>query len=252
MFIKAGIHTSINTAGFNADDEVLKKLCSLDGIAFIVSIDSNKEEINDRVRGRKGALSTALNLISRIQEYSVGRSLIAVECVISKINLEEIDNMIEFFSTKGILQLRFQQVVISGRAQKNRNDVSLDEGVLLHNLIEEKAQKYYERCQADSSLCPMEIHFVDQSSMIRTGIKRGLNWGGIIGPTGRLKPSGYLDVTTDSYRNYGSFINLWNAGYKNVWKIPDIVERFKDINNIWDICKVKESNLDRMTLTFKR
>ncbi len=251
MFNEAGIHTSINTAGFNVDQEVLKKLCRLDRLAFCISIDSCKKEINDRIRGKAGALDAALQLIDGIKQYGNKKIPIVIECVISKLNFGELDSIIEFFSAKEVTQLRFQQVVLAGRARDNREKISLNEGILLKELIDEKSKAYYEKCKENPNELPMEIHFVNQALMIKTGITRGLNWGGIISPVGKMKPSAYLDLTTDSYRNYGSFINLWNAGYRSIWKRSEIIELLKNVENIWDICKIKDQGADRITITFE-
>ena len=250
MFTDAGIHTSINTAGYNADDEVVQKLCSLDNLAFCISIDSVKEEINDTTRGKEGALKTALSLIDRIQLFSKNRIPIIVECVLSTKNIDEIDSMIDFFYKKGISQIRFQQVVVSGRAYKNMNEISLLEGVLIKELVIKKRDEFYKKCMENNQDLSMEIHFVDQSLLIKTGINRGLNWGGIIGPTGTLKPCAYLDFETDSYRNYGSFMNLWNSGYNIVWKDPKIVEICKSVSTIWDIYKLKKDGKDVVRLSY--
>ena len=227
MFTKAGIHTSINSAGFNADDETLKKLCELDNLAFCISVDSVIEEINDMTRGKKGALKAAISLVDRINEYSEKRIPVVIECVLSKFNLDEIDSLIDFFYKKGVSQLRFQQVVVTGRAYRNKEEISVEEGVLLKEFIESKRDAFYKKC-----------------------MERGLNWGGIISPTGTVKPSAYMDIETDSYRNYGSFMNLWNSGYNMVWKNPKILELCKNISSIWDICKLKNEGLDKMRLSY--
>ena len=60
--------------------------------------------------------------------------------------------------------------MVTGRAYRNKEEISVEEGVLLKEFIESKRDAFYKKCMESAQGMTMEIHFVDQAKMIKTGM----------------------------------------------------------------------------------
>lgn len=87
---------------------------------MVVKLNSFKEEVHDRMTGRKGSLAIAMRTIERLQDagYRDMTDMLCVSTVLSTENLEEAPELWQFLRSKGISPY-FECLTPQGRLKEN-------------------------------------------------------------------------------------------------------------------------------------
>lgn len=215
-FTKAQIPTMICSPGLCIDEEMIKRLCENELVAFNVSIDSVNPLVNDYQRGKEGACKQALELLSLIDKYGKGRIFTSVEMVITQKNINEIIPLIEEMKEHWVNEIRIQPVIAM-------NEKTYVNGLVLTAEDMERLKETVERAVAETESDPtsesvMCVRFVDQSKAVIKGIRSGTNWGGIISPEGDLMLSGYIPYIYGNIKDYNGFKDAWQKGFSRGWE----------------------------------
>ena len=222
ILYQGGVNVIICTSGFNMTEELAEKLVRSYKVGFNISMDSFHSEKNDIARGKKGASEAAIHAVNIIRKVGGEQVPISLECVLTKNNLEDINEYIEEARKLGVLGVKFQPMIAIGKGKR----------------VQDVYQELLSGIREDF----LHIDFVDQSKHITLGLKTGINWGGIIEPDGRLRPSGYLDIVFDNYKDFGSYQKMWDEGFKQVWNHPFFVSLQGKVNNVKDIEAVSDTH----------
>jgi SynChlorMet cassette radical SAM/SPASM protein ScmE len=88
---------------------------------FSVSLDGSTPQIHDRVRG-KGNFDRTIEGISNLIRY---KNRVCTSTTVTKLNMNDIDNMLEIGKKLNIMTMKFSPVMILGNAVGNREEVGL-------------------------------------------------------------------------------------------------------------------------------
>lgn len=240
IFEKKEIPVMVCTTGVKVNFEIVDQLLEFSNVSYNVSIDSISSESNDKVRGRRGALVEALNLIKYIEKNGSNRTFISVETVVTNENIDQIDDLVKVIWEKTkVMEHRIQSVISMNketyRYNLNLSPTKLENYVL--NLYEKIAE--YEKIPYDFEEIPLIVRFVDQSKSVITGIETGRNWGGIISPDGHYLVNGYIPFEFGNILEFNNFQEAWLGKYVNSWKNSQIIEELSDVNNIFDLERIQ-------------
>lgn len=112
----------INTNGTLIDEAGAKKLGKYKKINVIaVSLDGASADIHDETRG-KGSFDKTIKGIKNLIKYG---SRVSTSATITKINMHDIDNMLELGMRLKVRTMRFSPVMILGNALENQVEVGL-------------------------------------------------------------------------------------------------------------------------------
>lgn len=89
----------------------------------VTSIDGANPETHDTIRGVRGSFKKTLEAIKLLQKYNVEIEIITVAC---KINLSEIEDIVNLARTLNIPSILISKVFLVGRANKNKAKLALD------------------------------------------------------------------------------------------------------------------------------
>lgn len=246
IFKHAEIPVMLVTSGYGLTKDLTRSLLSHPQLGMSFSLDSCNEQTHDRLRGRVGAYRTVLDGIELLRtcfaeipstEAKPQRFPgLLVECVITKHNLAEVEETIEFCQDLGVVHLRIQAVVGVGRGA-GLHELLLDTQELLDlkQRIQAVKSLLYQEIVAGLKPPTMQINFVDQATHIRHGIRTGRNPGGIIQPDGTLKVSAYLPYTFGKLGEYQGFMDAWQRGLKAVWQHPRLKADLQNLTTIKDL-----------------
>ncbi|RBP35945.1 radical SAM protein [Garciella nitratireducens] len=240
IFLENNVSVMVCTSGFNINYDILKKLLSMKGIAFNISIDSIDEEINDFQRGRKGALKEAIKTVEYIRKHEMSHTFISIESVVTKKNYTCMDNLVSYFSENySVDEIRIQPMI---PMNKKVIDFGLDIDnkqfdycvSRVNNFIRQNNQKI-SNDKVDSFVC---VRFIDQFKLIENGLKNGRAWGGIITPEGNFSLSVYLPWNLGSIYQDGNFKNTWDNKFSDGWNIVKKYMLEKPIENVYELKKL--------------
>ena len=112
-----GIYTAVATNGTRfADINFLKKAVDA-GLRYVeVSLDSAKPEKHDRFRGVKGAWKLAVKALENAVKLGVNH---AMAVTITKLNVDEIDDLLDLAESIGVKRVIFFNFVPVGRGEEN-------------------------------------------------------------------------------------------------------------------------------------
>lgn len=103
-----------------------------------ISVDSHLAEKHDHIRGSTGAWQQAIKAISYLKMYDIP---ITIASVISRNNIEDMEEIIKLAISIGVNQIIFSSVLYSGRASKNKEYYLLEEEFILKCEELEKSYK---------------------------------------------------------------------------------------------------------------
>lgn len=134
------IHMSSNGLLLNEENIIKLKESGIDSIQ--ISIDSSKNDIHDKFRGCPGLFDKCLEAIKLIQKYKIP---LIISTTISKININEIDEIIKFIKGLGVKMHRFIRFVPVGRGETYKNMLYVEPNELIPKIIEtrNKFKEYY-------------------------------------------------------------------------------------------------------------
>ena len=103
---------------------------------LIFNIEAGTEETYNRIMGTKGCYKKMQQSIIAANERNI---LTEAHFVPMKLNLYEIDKVIELCCNYGVSKLSFLRLVVHGRAKENENVIALsnEENIILKNKLEE-------------------------------------------------------------------------------------------------------------------
>ena len=225
---QAKIHVMVVTSGLIHDDEKISSLMANPYVGLNVSLDSFNPETNDYHRGISHSVDRVKEFLRRI---SVEQKYIALECVLTKKNYNDLENYIEKASEFSISEVRFQPAVAMSQKMIDLQLYLSDEEIQLAKAkVEELAKKTRN----------MRIRFVDQSATIMGGFRNSRNWGGIVGPDGELTVNAYLPFEFGKISDYESFKDAWDKGFAHAWDYPQIYEAISKIKSINDVVNLNK------------
>jgi len=105
------------------DKEFLQELIDAGANRFSVSVHSNQENIEDYLTQRKGSYNEKLKGILNLLDYykqGIIRNSISLNLVINKLNYQNLDQFILFFSRLGIKNFRFNYMWPEGNVLMNK------------------------------------------------------------------------------------------------------------------------------------
>jgi len=196
-----------------------------------ISLDGRKKETHDKLRGKKGSWERAVNACKLIKD-NVGK--ISIATVVSPINLLEIEEVIDFAYSLGAIDIRFDEVIFTGRASNRDNNISLSEkqSYELVKIIKHKKNEYNEK------LFYIDIVPKTQYSYVR-GFAKIPPVSIFISPTGTCSIDPVLPFSGGSLKEK-SLKEIWN-NLKIIHKNKDFInysmkvkigKDFKNISNI--------------------
>lgn len=139
---KRKIRPILSTSGIHIDNETAKKIKEA-GIVYVgVSLDGG-EEINDRLRGMKGAFSKSVDGIRRCRDLGL---IAGVRFTMSKKTVDEIPSIFDLLEEEEIERGYFAHLVYSGRGEKfSREDLDHDETRKAVDYIFERSENFIDR-----------------------------------------------------------------------------------------------------------
>ena len=136
--IKKKIKTGISTNGMHVTDEILGWLRD-NGIKRIqVSLDGSHPNINDRIRGVRGAFEKTMAGLSKLSDYVCP----VINTVINKINFNDLESIIKMCHNKGVKDFKFYPQKSSGRGASKYLLSDIEKSA-----VEKRIKKYRDQYQ---------------------------------------------------------------------------------------------------------
>ncbi len=139
--VKKGMRAVISTNGTLISAETAKTLKDI-GLSYVgISLDG-MEEINDKFRGIRGAVKSALKGIENCQQAGIK---VGLRFTINKFNVEEIPRIFDLLEEKDIPRVCFYHLVYSGRGSKLvKDDLSHAETRKAVDMIIDRTRRLHE------------------------------------------------------------------------------------------------------------
>ncbi len=161
---KSNIEVSVSTNGLCLNEEIVKKLNSLELKTITVSVDGGCEESNDAVRG-KGSFKKVINGLNVLKNFC---SLnYCIKMTIMRTNMGDIEKIIKLGIKSGCKSVKFNCVREDGRAHENKELVVLSREEYINVLkeIESLKKKYKGEIKIKAPLniyCPDEYMYIEE------------------------------------------------------------------------------------------
>lgn len=183
IFEKSNVKVDFITNG-QVDVEYIQDVLKLTNIETIyVSIDG-LEEANDLVRG-KGSWKKAIIFLDYLLQTKPSNRKVGVATVLNKKNASSIKEFIKFFERKGVNDISFSLLELTGNARKNRNILELSDREIINTL--------------------KDIAIISKNSIIN-----------IMMDTGSTSLNKYLTAYT-GYKFFGTGVNDCGALFENAY-----------------------------------
>lgn len=134
LFDKSNICFSFNTNGLILNNqqllEEIKKNKHLRNIVF--SLEGPNSDVNDQIRGKKVFEHTIKNIVKLIalkKEFNLEQLSITINTVLSKLNKEYIEEMIDMCDNLGVNQFNLLQMIEQGNAKDKHFAVSAEDEI---------------------------------------------------------------------------------------------------------------------------
>ncbi|MFP4117171.1 MAG: radical SAM/SPASM domain-containing protein [Candidatus Aenigmatarchaeota archaeon] len=222
-----GLHTTLVTSGVLMDEELCQELIEigLDRIAF--SIDGNKAETHNEIRGEE-VYGKAIKQLDKMLELRNGNPKVDVNTVIMKQNFEELPDIHEMVREKGVDEI-FYQAVVPDNTYKNKADlynsevwIDKDEEEKLKEVVEELKELKEKHGMINNSkryLDSVPDYFVQKEEF-----EPGKCLAGYMG----LNIDPYGDI---SICGFGPNINVKDGNIEELWKSEEFRETREKIKN---------------------
>jgi len=221
-----GIHVMITSNGTLITQETIDELKKYDIDSIQISIDSHIPEINDEFRGVKGAFEKAVRGIKLCKENGIKVSIMST---LSKINRDNIDNLIEFADSLGVDGFAMERFVPEGRGE-NEKEIVITADDLKHCLeVLYKHQQESKHCVFTTNdplfnFVGDNYKFIDELAKDNPSLCGGCSLGKM---AFIITPDGEVGLCTRFYTKIGSIRDK---------KIKDILAENKIIH---DVCNRK-------------
>lgn len=110
---KQEIPVRIQSNGLLLTDELADQLKEAGVFSFGIGLDGSSEEINDKIRNRKGAFKKAIEVIGLLKSKDIK---VHVEYTITKINYGDLSNTLDLLESLGVDTFLARAAIFSGRA----------------------------------------------------------------------------------------------------------------------------------------
>ena len=210
-----GIMPLMGSNGTLITPEIAEKLKKSGLNAIAISIDSMNEEVHDEFRGEKGALKSAIAGIKN----SIDAGLrVQVNTTISRYNLDDIDEVMEYANKIGALSSHMLFLVDVGRG-KNIDVTQLDKTEYkntINKIIEKDLDiKIKPTCAPQYKV---EAMFKDIQTVGARGCIAGISYCSIL-PNGDVHICPYTPVKVDSIRE---------RDFDDIWENNEIFLKLRD------------------------
>jgi radical SAM protein with 4Fe4S-binding SPASM domain len=218
------IKTRIQSNGQLLTEEMADKLKGAGILSYGIGLDGANEEINDKIRNKKGALKKAIRAIKILKERGIK---VHVEFTVTKLNLNELKSTLDMLESLGVDTFLARAAIFTGRAKANNSIFRLSPNEYRKFLEEisreRKTRKMILNCQdplyhlVDKELVKeMQKHGNIYSGNIISGCTAGINMI-------HIHSNGDIGICTFLNTILGnifkkSLVNIWN----NRNKIPEI------------------------------
>jgi radical SAM protein with 4Fe4S-binding SPASM domain len=126
---KLKIKTNIVTNGTEMTEEMAKEICNSGLTSLTFSLDG-PQEINDRVRGIKGAFEKQMEAIKKIQKNDPGNKIHkSLSVTISVVNLPYVDQILDIANEIGIKEINYYILSAYDKSVKEKTDDLFKESV---------------------------------------------------------------------------------------------------------------------------
>ena len=172
---KSDIDVSLNTNGVLLTKVLAEELYGTGVRRLRIGLDGSSPLTNDHLRG-KGSFSKIVSAITIAVNTGFN---VSVSSLVTKVNLAEVEQLIEFVRSIGVDDILFNDFKIAGNARKNDAQLSIsahDDLVELGNLIKGTKEKYKEFVQwsEDPSLW-LKLGEIDQfEQLVKSGGRKGI------------------------------------------------------------------------------
>jgi len=220
---RSKIRAVISTNGTLISYDVAQRLKDM-GLSYVgVSLDG-LEEVNDRIRGKKGAFKEAIEGIHQCQKAGIK---VGVRFTIHKLNVHQVPMIFDLLEKEGIERVCFYHLVYAGRGSHMRDqDLSHQETRQVVDLIMDRTKDLFEKG------LPKEVLTVDNHAdgpylylrMVRENNPRAkevlellkMNEGNNSGRgIGCVSWNG--DVHADQFWRHYSFGNVRERPFSKIW-----------------------------------
>jgi MoaA/NifB/PqqE/SkfB family radical SAM enzyme len=220
------ILVSMVSNGFLLDRTTAKELASA-GVRFLqISIDGVKAETHERLRRKKGSFLRAVNAARFAAD--VGMELAVAFCP-TKFNVSEFPEYVDMAYDLGAKMVRMMPLLRLGRTIKNKDDL-IPSGDQMNKFIwsvREKGFEYIDRGLSVEWGDPLEHLYLFPYNEAKLFILE-LHANGDVGI------SAYLPLYFGNIREH-TLEEFWEAGLKDAWRHPKVVEFAKKIVDLEDL-----------------
>jgi len=168
IFHKNGAYFRFITNGMLIDEEWINKLAKYDFSFIQFSIDGATPEVHDKIRGAKGSYDRVIKAALLAKSYGLP---VAVASVIMKLNLHQLEDLIDQAYMLGAFRIIIGAFMYAGRAIKNKGQLELNEQELfeIEERIEKKRGEYGNRMLVVKALDPaasLRYHVIGSTDFI--------------------------------------------------------------------------------------
>jgi MoaA/NifB/PqqE/SkfB family radical SAM enzyme len=192
-YVRDGAITTVFTSGSGLTRKKALALAEAGMYSVNVSLDSPKEAEHDRIRGREGVFSDAMNAIRYCLDAGM---LVDIYVVVAPHNIHDLDEFYNLAESKGVHELSFYEIVPTGRWIDHKKDILLPEH---HQLLDEFILQ-----RSGGSVKVFSIPHV----MSTTGCFAGRRWLHVT-PQGNVLPCACIPIP------YG---NVHDEPLKDIWQ----------------------------------
>jgi radical SAM protein with 4Fe4S-binding SPASM domain len=219
----------VTTNGTLLTPGICRKIKELGVRSIQISIDSSFKEKNDEFRGVHGAFLNAINGI----KYSSDASLpCAVMCTLSKLNLNELSNLINLAKKNKAKSFAIERFVPTGRG-KNIANLELTSSELKKSLFFLIKKKNELKGKFKINTTEPLFLFTDKK-LLKTVLSLGCLAGCSAGITGScITPDGFMTPCTRLFIKLG---NVAKKGFDRVWKTSIVLKKLRNRDNLKGRC----------------
>jgi GeoRSP system radical SAM/SPASM protein len=201
-----GLAVSMNSNGFLIDRTMAQKLKKAGFKKVGVSIDSAKPEVHDAFRGIKGSHGRAIAALGYLKEAGIETSISSVIC---KINVGDIEGLIQQALSLGVGSLNFHNFKCSGLGFTNRDSLDLNPEEWREFYVYTTAQKDKIKGLHISLEDPIiaSLGYRNDEALVKGSVcgKLSLN----IKANGDITPCGFIPIVVGNLCN-DDLLKIWN------------------------------------------
>ncbi len=203
---KLGFFVSMNSNGFFIDRDAAQRLKQAGFRKVGISIDSPRPDVHDEFRGVAGSHKKALAALAHLKDAGIETSISSVIC---KINIQDIDGLIEQALSSGAGGLNFHNFKCSGLGFTNKDALDLSPGEWKEFYIHAAEQKSRMKNLHISLEDPIiaSLGHKNGDSLVKGSVcgKLSLN----IKSNGDVTPCGFIPIVIGNLCK-DDLVTLWN------------------------------------------